>query len=612
MLLTVSIIACDEAFRISRTIFSVKEIADEIIIIDLGSRDNTKTIIEKNKNVKVFSFKNENNCNDLAEARNFALEKAQSQWILFLEPYEEIIDEGSQLRIILENSEKPAYYLPVVNLYKYPDKIEMPRLSLRLIKNNNKLLYSGRLYQDITSSILNINKNKSLKVMHLPIIDNRNNYKISVDINPLSLHYIEVDNQIDIEEKDFKYLKKGIEYYWQGNIYPSIYELKQGFELTEKKTGAVFVNNIIVILLEEQKYYSAEKWIELGLTIYPEKYIFAFWKFYFQFETGYYNTVIKYSQRLLEFNNIELDCKNKIYLIMGLTYKNLGKNEKAVYYFKKSIGTNYNNYALSNLILLIEENKELDIEKFIDLNEKTIFDVLEVYYQQKKYHKGLEYIKTITRENKRQDILTYWQGKFLLKLNSYNKAYKTFKKVLPSSYLFEKTLDLLWVTGLMLPEHVEPKSVVNQIKLLGNKYNYKVIDIINKLFYYQKNVYYQFDNLTTKVKFYKKCLYYLEFLIEFTDSEVIKYMLEIIKKMNINFYPGDVGVLFYKYEYYYPAYYYLKKDLEYGENREKLLMLADICFQIDENEESELYKKRASRLGYEPAAKNNLTLNEGF
>ena len=79
--LSVCIIAKNEEKFLPDCIDSIKTVANEIILVDTGSSDRTVEIA-KSYNCKVFNFPWQN---DFSKARNFALEKAQSDWILSID-----------------------------------------------------------------------------------------------------------------------------------------------------------------------------------------------------------------------------------------------------------------------------------------------------------------------------------------------------------------------------------------------------------------------------------------------------------------------------------------------------------------------------------------------
>jgi len=88
-LLSLCMIVKNEEANLSRCLDSVKDIVDEIIIIDTGSTDNTVRIAES-YGAKVFSIQWND---DFSEARNASLEKANGKWILLMDADDELAQE---------------------------------------------------------------------------------------------------------------------------------------------------------------------------------------------------------------------------------------------------------------------------------------------------------------------------------------------------------------------------------------------------------------------------------------------------------------------------------------------------------------------------------------
>ncbi|HEX9255058.1 MAG TPA: glycosyltransferase family 2 protein, partial [Candidatus Angelobacter sp.] len=88
MSLSVCIITLNEEANIGRTLKSVKDIADEIIVVDSGSTDTTVGLArEFGAKVFVEPWKG------FARQKNSALEKATCDWILSLDADEEVSPE---------------------------------------------------------------------------------------------------------------------------------------------------------------------------------------------------------------------------------------------------------------------------------------------------------------------------------------------------------------------------------------------------------------------------------------------------------------------------------------------------------------------------------------
>ncbi len=87
--ISLCMIVKDEEAILSRCLDSVKDIVDEIIIVDTGSKDSTKAVAYKYTN-NVFDFQW---IDDFSAARNFAFSKATMNYILWLDADDVIEDE---------------------------------------------------------------------------------------------------------------------------------------------------------------------------------------------------------------------------------------------------------------------------------------------------------------------------------------------------------------------------------------------------------------------------------------------------------------------------------------------------------------------------------------
>ncbi|MBI2196442.1 glycosyltransferase family 2 protein [Candidatus Daviesbacteria bacterium] len=85
-MLSIVVLTKNEEDRIKTCLESVKW-ADEIVVVDNGSNDNTLKIAEKYTN-KIFQV----NLPDFAEVRNFAMGKALGNWIFFVDADERVLE----------------------------------------------------------------------------------------------------------------------------------------------------------------------------------------------------------------------------------------------------------------------------------------------------------------------------------------------------------------------------------------------------------------------------------------------------------------------------------------------------------------------------------------
>ena len=96
--LSLCMIVKNEHDTLGRCLNSAKDIADEIIIVDTGSTDDTKEIALKYTD-KVYNFKW---VYDFAKARNFSFSKATKDYIIWLDADDIILDEDIEKLKILK------------------------------------------------------------------------------------------------------------------------------------------------------------------------------------------------------------------------------------------------------------------------------------------------------------------------------------------------------------------------------------------------------------------------------------------------------------------------------------------------------------------------------
>jgi hypothetical protein len=105
-LLSVAMIARDEAQRIAASIESARALADEIIVVDTGSRDQTPQIARDLGAQVIFHEWDD----DFAAARNAAIPHLQTRWTLWLDADERIVSESIEsFRPLLDRDDVLAY-----------------------------------------------------------------------------------------------------------------------------------------------------------------------------------------------------------------------------------------------------------------------------------------------------------------------------------------------------------------------------------------------------------------------------------------------------------------------------------------------------------------------
>jgi len=105
--------AQDVESDLPRALASVRAFADEIVVIDQSSTDKTADIA-KEFGAKVYSHKR---VEYVELARNFAISKATGDWVLILDPDEEVSESlAKKIKEIIKNPKADYYRIPRKNI----------------------------------------------------------------------------------------------------------------------------------------------------------------------------------------------------------------------------------------------------------------------------------------------------------------------------------------------------------------------------------------------------------------------------------------------------------------------------------------------------------------
>lgn len=140
--ISLAIIVRNEGRRLKECLESVKDIVDEIVIVDTGSCDDTVRIAKQYTD-KVYSFPWGN---DFSAARNFAIEQTTHEWILSLDADERLDAQAGDLRCLINQNRYSAYCLPLYALKEAGDYREHDRfVVLRLFQR--KYQFQGAIHE---------------------------------------------------------------------------------------------------------------------------------------------------------------------------------------------------------------------------------------------------------------------------------------------------------------------------------------------------------------------------------------------------------------------------------------------------------------------------------
>lgn len=217
MLISIAMIVKNEEAVLERCLSSLKDLADEIVLVDTGSTDKTVSIGSQfTSNIYKFDW-----INDFSAARNFAISKCNGKFVMIIDA-DEYIDELQKefYRKWFENEENSENESYVVKINNFSEKLELvTHQTIRIIKNNSKSKFVGKIHEQIVS----INHCESpIEIYHTgyfsSVIDKKNkvdrNYKMLINElkekpNALNYYYLakEYLRKNDLEKAKYYLIK---------------------------------------------------------------------------------------------------------------------------------------------------------------------------------------------------------------------------------------------------------------------------------------------------------------------------------------------------------------------------------------------------------------------
>ncbi|MGK9477100.1 tetratricopeptide repeat-containing glycosyltransferase family 2 protein [Melioribacter sp. OK-6-Me] len=317
--LTLSMIVKNEEKYLKDCLESVKNIVNEIVIVDTGSTDNTISIA-KEYNAKIYNF---DWINDFSAARNYALSRSTGDWILYLDA-DERLDTNSlpELKKILNTVTKAGYFCTVMNIDNENDRDYSIRY-VRLFKNSPDIKFAGKVHEQITDSLIE----NGYQIQHSRIIINHIGYDIAKE---------------EKEKKAKRNLELLIEEYNLSKSSYSLFQLGQTYYILENYDKAREIFSELISKQDFDNILKAEAYAYLA-----------------QIEHSNFNPM--YAEKLMD-KAIELNPRQTYYyLLMSKIYLRQQNLYKAKLYAKKAMETNkcINKNELFNKQTIFVDDREI-------------------------------------------------------------------------------------------------------------------------------------------------------------------------------------------------------------------------------------------------------------
>ena len=190
MRVSAALIVRDESAFIEACLEFLIGVVDEVVVVDTGSTDDT---IDKARRfpIKLHRFKW---CQDFSAARNFAIEQASSDWILYIDADERLeVADRAVWRDIVADKRKAGWKLRF-----HPRVGWTPYAELRLFRNDPRIRFRGVIHERMHDGIIEVCRSDGLEIGVCEIVlqhigyEGAQHHKISRNV-PLLRNYLAQD-----------------------------------------------------------------------------------------------------------------------------------------------------------------------------------------------------------------------------------------------------------------------------------------------------------------------------------------------------------------------------------------------------------------------------------
>ncbi len=165
--LSLCMIVKNEEQFIHDCLASVQDVVQQIVIVDTGSTDRTPDIA-KDFGAEIYHF---DWIDDFSAARNFSIQKARGDWILWLDADERLMEESKPLleNYLTQENKAIAYTIQIMNRMR-DGKTYKRSAAHRLFRNFQGIVFEGRIHEQIAYSMSRLGGEErpgAVKLLHL-------------------------------------------------------------------------------------------------------------------------------------------------------------------------------------------------------------------------------------------------------------------------------------------------------------------------------------------------------------------------------------------------------------------------------------------------------------
>lgn|GEM_PF-279573 len=424
--LSLCMIVKDEADTIGSCLESVRDLVDEMIVVDTGSADDTPRIAES-LGAKVHHFQWND---DFSEARNYSLQFAQGDWILFLDADEILVPQSKDaLRRGITDPEVEGYFIKILNQLDYDSQQEIRAdLVFRLFRNRKEYRFQNAIHEQILDSILENNPkavirvNEHITIWHTGFREQRIQAKDKRNRN-LRLLQRELERNPDNAMLRFHY---GEELFYAKRYAEAIPELRKASAGLDPHTHYVpkLLRALITSHLMLNDYGTAIQLVKFGISHLP---FFADLHYIgglaslgigdYSLARTYFNNAINTPEQPIHYASVNGTRSFLSHYQLGKIAEELMEYDEAIHEYTKAVHDNPNfTPALESLIALLNPRRapheaKAKLETIIrDESPLTALHIGKILFQQSAFGLALEYLEKANKSREFPAEAAIWKA----------------------------------------------------------------------------------------------------------------------------------------------------------------------------------------------------------
>lgn len=570
MSLSLCMIVKNEENTLGRCLESVKDIVDEMIIIDTGSTDDTIKIA-KEYDTKIFFYEWDNS---FSNARNYSLSKASKDWILIMDADDELRSEDKYKVIKLindENNKLNAYFGETLSYSGDSSDYNIySNLNIRFIKNGKGYKFSGDIHEQIIPGSEDAKKQVFLGIADIKFyhygylnktVNEKNKRKRNMDI----IEKILKENPDDT----FMLYNMGVEYSAKGEYTEALNYLKKAYKNFNPSLGfgAKLILKMISCNEMLQQFDDCLTLIEEGLKYYPSCTDYEFYRANIFYIKNKYYSAIESAKKCTSMGEPPILLREvsgvatyRPYYLLGIIYSNIGDYDESYKFYDEVLKLNpkFSDaiYRIAEVMAIknmcIDEIKKKLESYFNNINQETNFLLSNIFYIQNKFDIAYNYAEKAESFNENLIKVYFYKGLYLFYLGNYKEALENLYKIKDGEN-YNNTIYCSILCELFIKNYEQADDLLN----VSEKFNEPEETMVYKTFIsiIKENKYIQLaDDKENSKKFIKPIFNLLEVLLRANCFHQFKKAVQLLNLIDDDNIFMLLGKLYYKYGYFSFAY----------------------------------------------------------